>query len=239
MELKREWSFAAEGAVKNKRINPWMVECLESRKLLASTAALVLAVEPTVSFPLPSQIVKKVLYVEGTHRGDSITLSVRDDGFTLVTVNANSAAYDPALYTSIVISGGRGDDVTSIGSSRRQILTKTIQWGGLGDDKLTGGQGGDELHGGVGNDVLLGGEGNDVLLGEKQGDILRGNAGDDSLFGGDGDDLISGDEGTDVLYGGTGFDRFVIEIGETRKQANDPGRGDTLLVNDGTVFHKS
>ena len=43
------------------------------------------------------------------------------------------------------------------------MTTKNEQYGGDGDDTLSGGAGNNELHGGKGNDTLDGWSGNDTL----------------------------------------------------------------------------
>ena len=58
--------------------------------------------------------------------------------------------------------------------------------------------------GGSGNDNLTGTDGNDVLVGAAGEDNLSGGDGDDILFGGDGNDALYGEAGNDVLIGGSG-----------------------------------
>lgn len=89
------------------------------------------------------------------------------------------------------------------------------QFGGSGNDTLTGtssedtilGNAGDDtLSGGAGNDSLYGGDGHDSIEGEAGDDIIVGNAGNDDISGGDGSDHLSGNEGEDSLSGGSGND---------------------------------
>ncbi|HYE19796.1 MAG TPA: calcium-binding protein [Tepidisphaeraceae bacterium] len=217
-----------------------ILEGLEGR-LCFSKAPLVppLALPPEVSYPMPSQVINRVLYVEGTHRADVISLTVGANRSIVVAVNSDVRTYAPGDFRSVVINGGRSDDLISVGSERRAIVHSVLAWGGLGHDTIQGGQGNDELHGQSGWDVMYGSRGNDLLMGESQTDTLRGGDGDDTCFGADGNDLIAGDGGTDVLWGGVDADRFVIEVGEPRKQVNDPSRLDVVFENDGTIFSKS
>jgi hypothetical protein len=41
------------------------------------------------------------------------------------------------------------------------------------------------------------------------------------------------------MWGGVDADRFVIELGESRRQVNDPSRADVVYENDGTIFSKT
>ena len=59
-----------------------------------------------------------------------------------------------------------------------------LQFGGFGNDNLTGGNMRDLLFGFFGNDSLDGGAGADLLFGGGGNDILRGGNGPDRLFGG-------------------------------------------------------
>ena len=87
------------------------------------------------------------------------------------------------------------------------IFTARItEYGGPGDDKLTGGPGNDDLRGYGGDDYLDGGAGNDRLAGMAGTDILRGGEGADTMYGGTGDDNMRGGAGDDLMYGGPGDD---------------------------------
>jgi Ca2+-binding RTX toxin-like protein len=99
------------------------------------------------------------------------------------------------------------------------------QYGGSGNDTLTGGDGIDLLNGGSGNDKLFGldgmdslagGSGADTLVGGGSSDNLSGDSGADSLDGGLGADVLKGDSGADTLNGGAGADWLTGDSGDDR-----------------------
>lgn len=132
------------------------------------------------------------------------------------------------------IHGGAGDDIIifdinggkiAYGDSGNDTIVRArIQYGGLGDDTLSGGKrannlngddgndflfgrsGNDRLNGGQGNDTLNGNSGNDNLNGDSGHDTILGNYGDDTLRGGGGNDMLHGGRGRDILYGEGGDD---------------------------------
>lgn len=66
-----------------------------------------------------------------------------------------------------------------------------IEFGGFGNNTLTGGANRDYLFGGFGKDNLFGGGGRDFLFGGFGNDTLNGGAGSDKLFGGFGLDVAT------------------------------------------------
>jgi hypothetical protein len=97
-----------------------------------------------------------------------------------------------------------------------------VQYGGQGDDQLTGTELTDVLYGRARNDVLFGHGGDDFLFGEEGDDVLFGGAGADVLrpgpgkdivLGGDGNDTIFSDSGEIVVRAGAGNDRLLVMPG--------------------------
>ena len=89
------------------------------------------------------------------------------------------------LVTSIEIDLGDGSDRTLL----TDVTASVSQFGGPGDDVLSGGEG---------LDILSGGDGSDELSGASGTDVLEGGAGDDTLDGGEGADQIHGGSGLDL-----------------------------------------
>lgn len=88
----------------------------------------------------------------------------------------------------IIFNGFGGNDSLKAGFCN----VPTMQFGGDGDDFLTGGTSNDLLFGGVGNDNIQGGRGDDYI---------DGGAGEDWLYGGAGNDvMIAGDAGVNHVY---------------------------------------
>lgn len=114
----------------------------------------------------------------------------------------------------------------------------TCQFGGAGDQVLTGGDLADHLYGMVGNDVLIGGNGNDFLEGGGGLDILKGGAGNDTFFiqgQATNYDEFDGGSGTDTILGGAGDDIIRVHallVSHSIEQI-DGGEGDNQLC--GTV----
>jgi Ca2+-binding RTX toxin-like protein len=126
---------------------------------------------------------------------DTISVTVNANGFVEVTINgslhssdAASPDFDPNLadatgnsVLSILLDGGDGNDILTVGAGFDSAGTQITIQGGLGDDRLVGGSSAEVLIGGPGNDVLVGGAGDDQLV---------GNAGNDQFDGGRGSDTV-------------------------------------------------
>jgi Ca2+-binding RTX toxin-like protein len=158
------------------------------------------------------------LVIEGTYRGDSIT--VRQDG-SRITVDGTSirdgwrtvSYLDAARVRQVVVHAQGGDDTVNLST----LKVDSMVWGGTGNDRVYGGygsdtvygdQGNDTVLGGAGNDWLVGGDGNDQIWGGWGDDWMTGDIGDDTLYGDAGNDSISGGEGRDFLSAGTGIDQL-------------------------------
>jgi Ca2+-binding RTX toxin-like protein len=169
-----------------------------------------------------------VLRINGTDRGDSITVSGSAAQID-VSINGARTSYDAFAVAGIEISGGDGNDIVALlantpatyvnggagndkisGGPGADTLTGGTGadqiYGGRGDDRLNGGAGRDRMYGEGGNDRLFGNGGNDLVDGGSGDDRLNGNAGDDSMFGQSGNDTFDGGSGTDEMTGGSGSD---------------------------------
>ena len=154
-----------------------------------------------------------VLTITGTAASDAFTVTYASNLFT-VNRNGTSVNVSASGVTSIVVTGGDGDDVIVLDAS---VLLPSYIDAGVGNDKIVGGAGKDTLTGGAGKDTLFGGLGDDRLNGNGGHDRAFGEAGKDRLYGGDGNDQLDGgsstdriwgDAGNDILYGQGGNDYF-------------------------------
>jgi uncharacterized delta-60 repeat protein len=176
------------------------------------------------------------LSVGGTDGPDRISVDPGPDGASLlVTVNDIATPHALSGVTSIVVSGGTGNDRVKISGAVRLPVT------------LDGGPGNDTLVGGGGDDTLLGGDGNDTLDGRGGADLFRGGAGSDtadytlrkkSVFVGIGTAADDGEKGegdnvfSDVenVWGGRGNDTLRGSSANNRLAG---GAGDDVLVGRG------
>ncbi|MBI1311218.1 hypothetical protein GC176_07910 [bacterium] len=154
---------------------------------------------------------------------------VAGDGWMQATIDGEVSTFRVPMST-LVITGGRGDDVIELRSLDARFNGSIEIVAGEGNDLINcsaltqpvladGGAGSDSLAGGAANDRLIGGAGNDVLDGRGGDDTLSGGAGGDSLNGGTGNDRVAGQGGSgDVVTGGSGDDTL------------DGGRGNDRLV---------
>ncbi|TXT21852.1 MAG: frpC [Planctomycetota bacterium] len=147
------------------------------------------------------------------------TLSLRGNGGN---DSLSVSSIDVGLTGLIVLEGGTGNDSLSTSS----LTVGTRQFGGAGNDQLTGGKGSDTLLGEAGNDILAGGDGNDGLNGGTGNDNLNGGKGSDTLLGGAGKDILIGGTEADVCLGGGGDD--IIDGGTA-----PAGQRDTVAGNAG------
>jgi hypothetical protein len=153
-----------------------------------------------------------------------------------VAINLSGITFGRGIVT---ITGGSGNDVSSVTYSYRSVVvkrgnytetytatdvSKIIFYGNDGDDQFTnstsipceayGNDGNDVLYGGSGDDFLVGGLGQDVLKGEGGSDTIWGSGGSDWLYGGEGADLIKGHGGNDLMYGENGSDAMYGGTGD-------------------------
>jgi Ca2+-binding RTX toxin-like protein len=141
----------------------------------------------------------------------------------VVTVTQTGTSYvfsDPgasitSLHPDCMASGSSGS-CSSAGVTRLELFlssgndsatimppTRSIIYGGLGNDVLTGGGGNDRLEGEADDDMLNGGGGDDELNGEQ---LLSSTTGTNDMDGGPGSDTITGGAGADTANGGSGGD---------------------------------
>ncbi len=115
-----------------------------------------------------------------------LEVDVRGDGTADFT-------FDRALFDSIVVSAGAGNDVVSIDQSNGPLTGESVQ--------ISGGPGNDTLIGGSGADVILGDDGNDLVDANQGNDLILLGAGDDVTVWepGDGSDTIEGQDDDDRI----------------------------------------
>lgn len=204
-----------------------------------------------------------VLTLQGTERGDTITVSKGLENGSVVVRGVDGVKRDAVFQrvSAVTISSLGGDDRVTIGRGVRSFdgaLMKFTIDGGKGNDGIEGGDGNDTIDGGDGNDKIRGragddrvrgGNGNDSVSGDEGSDDLSGDAGVDSLAGGlgndrlsggDGNDLVSGDDGDDSIGGDAGRDtlnggngRDSIDGGSDDDAINGGGGDDSLRGNTG------
>jgi Ca2+-binding RTX toxin-like protein len=151
-----------------------MVEQLESRRLLSV------------------DIVNGVVQINGTSAADNIRLW-QSGSDLVVSFNGKEQTISAAIFTSIWVDAGAGNDYLSAGRDFSKTPHPASPFactilGGSGHDTLLGSDAADLLVGGAGNDTIEAGEGNDTVN------------------GGRGDDLVDGGHGTNALYGAGGRD---------------------------------
>ena len=216
-----------------------MINHIESMKLTGTQAA-------NVTFDLPAtndSVTFSDAPEAGMERFTSTTTPGLDFsvvGMTALTINGNNGkdslkilSLDQAFDATLKLTGGDGNDAIDASGAKKRVGNalvgvSTLQFGGDGNDKLTGGTGNDTLLGEVGNDTLAGGDGNDGLNGGEGNDSLSGGNGNDILVGDDGtNDSGTLDGGNDTLLGGAGAD---ICLGGGGNDSIDggtaPGTGD-------------
>src|SRR5262249_34508583 len=143
--------------------------------------------------PLPDPLYppKKALFVGGTPRADTITLSPADNlGGIKGTINrARPGTFPPPR--PIVVFGQAGHDKRPEGTRQNRWTTVYVSVpaflvGDGGSDILDarGSKANNVLLGGAGDDTLYAGRGRDLLIGGLGADVLNGNVGGDLLIGG-------------------------------------------------------
>lgn len=174
-----------------------------------------------------------VITVAGSDAGGDVIVVWQADDSVLVSDNGVEHAFPSAGVTSVVATGGAGDDLIEV--MNPDFFAAPVSFGGgSGNDSLGGGsgddlldagdgndivfanRGNDQLRGGAGDELMDGGEGNDLLLGGRGNDLLGGSYGDDRIDGGAGNDLLWGEDGNDHLLGGRGNDTLEGGAGNDR-----------------------
>lgn len=195
--------------------------------------------------PDPANLSGGVLTLNATPSGDNFVVERTGASTYVVTGNGNSETFNGATVTSIVFSGGAGDDLLTVKAAQGFTVSASVTFsggdgadtlayagtgnvtatGGAGNDKLAGGDGVDDLSGDAGFDVLsAGGGATNILRGGDDDDQLTGGTGADSIFGDAGADTIDGDAGADILEGGLGDDTITGGLGNDilrGQQGND------------------
>ena len=167
---------------------------------------------------MTAKIQQGQLVIEAGKQDDIVTLrrSVGGASLQIFEGNGNSVDFQFPIgaFSSIVISGDRGDDVIALDEVNGAIPAATI-------------------NGGDGEDVLIGGSGNDVIYGEADNDTILGKGGVDSINGGTGNDVLTGGDADDLVFGESGDDRMIWNPGDDT-DLNEGGAGsDVVEVNGG------
>jgi uncharacterized protein YkwD len=106
-----------------------------------------------------ASLVNGLLTVYGDGADNQITLNLSNGNYSIGGV---AQTYVASAVRAITIDAGDGNDVVTVSPS---VTTKTLIFGGNGNDTLTGGSGSDEIYGGMGNDTINGGGGIDQVYG--------------------------------------------------------------------------
>ena len=158
-----------------------------------------------------------VLTVIGDNADNSIEISRDAAG----TIQVNGGAVSVIGGTPTVANTARmqlfglgGQDTLSLNETNG-ALPQASNFGGAGNDTLTGGSAADVLFGQSGNDTLLGKGGFDLLFGGAENDTLTGGDADDLVFGESGNDKMIWNPGddTDLNEGGAGIDTVEVNGG--------------------------
>jgi Ca2+-binding RTX toxin-like protein len=158
-----------------------------------------------------------VLTVLGDANNNTIVVS--RDAVGKIVVNGGAVVVvggtpTVANTSSIRVFGQTGNDVITINEATG-ALPASVQFGGSGNDALTGASGADQLFGQAGSDTLRGKGGNDLLFAGSENDTLSGGDADDQVFGQGGDDRMIWNPGddTDLNEGGDGADTVEVNGG--------------------------
>ncbi len=155
-------------------------------------------------------------------------ISCESLGIVTIAVYAGDLGDQISDASSVLVMqqyGGPGNDLLSGGNGTDQLV------GDAGNDQLSGGVDDDTLDGGDGIDTLSGGPGNDQIQGGAGSDLIDGAQGNDTIDGNDGADVIEGDDDNDVISGGNGND--TIEGGYGVDDLNGDGGDDSLNAGEG------
>lgn len=165
----------------------------------------------------------------------SVTLGARTVDFSLALIQASQAgnlqfADGSKLYI--------GDASANRSGSLADTNTPLAQYGGDGNDTLTGGFRDNFIQGNGGDDdltgradvrnVIYGGKGADRIAvptsnGVPVGSFLHGNMGADSIYGGAGNDTLLGGQDNDMIVGNGGMDYISGDFGDDNISASKLG----------------
>lgn len=147
------------------------------------------------------------------------------NGYDIRNVEAVGTPFSSGADNSFIIGSQQGDYL-NVGAA---FPTRTVLYGGGGDDVLIGGDFGlwsneyaihNFLDGGSGDDLVIGGDFADDVIGEDGNDRLYGGGGDDIVYGDQGRDQLHGGTGDDFLYGGADDDQMWGDAGNDRLDAS-------------------
>jgi uncharacterized delta-60 repeat protein len=141
------------------------------------TTALTVTTPPP---PVPYTLLGGSLSLTGSSGNDTIRLAQDASGQIVLTYNGTPYVISDPV-TSVVLSGGAGNDLIRVESS---VSLDTTLIGGDGNDSLRGAGGDDIILGDAGNDVIVGGAGRDLLVGGIDADDIAGNVDQDILVSG-------------------------------------------------------
>jgi Ca2+-binding RTX toxin-like protein len=139
---------------------------------------------------LSAVLMDGVLGVSGTNGDDEITLSVADEGQTVVVeVNGERSRFEKRRIGRVVVNAAAGNDFVRLSPDLMALPVPAPAQYGL-PTLVLGGRGNDTLRGGLGNDTLDGGSGVNELDGRAGDDLLRADADTDDIRGGEGTDTV-------------------------------------------------
>ncbi len=142
---------------------------------------------------------------------------------TMTGFDGQNLTPGPDYYINTFYGGAGNDSMDGRGGD-------DSLFGGADDDTIIGGAGNDFIDGGTGADSLFGGDNNDTITGGDGADSIDGGNGNDNLVGDAGNDTITGGAGADSMFGGLGNDRFIVGPGDVVDGGEDPGDGDTDVI---------
>jgi Ca2+-binding RTX toxin-like protein len=235
------------------------LELLENRALPSVSLIGAGAIVPTGPSIPTASVVHRELVVNGTFRGDSITIDNAPNMTVSVRITAPGGlwvptfAFNKADFDSMTVNGLDGNDMV-----RNNTAIPSQLNGSAGDDSLTGGSGNDTFTGGWGNDVLDGGSGYDTVVETADVNFVLTNTslagvGNDALVsieeadltGGAGDNVmichtfsgnvkLFGLDGNDLLIGGSGNDVLLGGYGNDALYGGDGA--DSVIGEDGDDY---
>ena len=177
-------------AVVSKSVS--LFETLESRQMMAAHPIGLAVSQAIVDGDLQ-------LRISGGRKSDMIGVTATADGLLISNVRWNKTV--TGNFTSIVIRGGKGNDLVVVDST---LTIPVAIFGSAGNDTIVGGGGNDKLYGQGGTDSLNGGAGDDVLVnvGDSKNDRSTGGAGFDSFWSDNAAGEIVTDASVDELADG-------------------------------------
>ncbi len=173
--------------------------------------------------------------VHGGGGSDTLTATGRGDNAPLVLFG--DTAQDGSFYTGnfgeAALFTNHGDDVISAAAS----VSSVVIYGGRGNDILTGSQAGDQIAGGSGSDIIVAGDGGNTVYGDSGFNVNLAERtlsviNTDSAQAVTGDNLIAGN---DVIESGSGSDILFGDYGVVVQQSEV----DALLSTSGALLATS